>query len=338
MKKEVVIAIFIGTILGLGGAFGIWKMAASYLSKPKTNTNQQGKFPTPIGQSTTTNTNTKSTINITLAAIEPFDVLNQSPTNISGATINNSIVVAYTSDNIKILRSNNSGIFEGQFELSAGLNYLKFDVFKDTQKSTSEYPVVFSSEFTGSTTPASSKDATSSSDIREKVQEKLQANSKRATSFIGAVTDLTDSSIQVKNTQGQIQQIKLLTDVTVFVKNTGKNTSEIKRSDVAIGDFIIAMGYKDQDQTLQARRILVTTEPQKNTNIVTYGKIESVDTKNIIVSLKNSSEKITIDLSKKPKITNEKNDKTILSKSIAVSQEVIVFNTNRIFVLDTPTN
>lgn len=81
---------------------------------------------------------------------------------------------------------------------------------------------------------------------------------------MGTVTDIADSTIQVKTGGGEIRQISANKDEVVVVK-TGIANKVVKFTDIAIGDFIVAMGYKNGNQVLDTQRILITppvTEPK----------------------------------------------------------------------------
>jgi len=123
------------------------------------------------------------------------------------------------------------------------------------------------------------QDATSSSDtIREKVQEKVTQVLNSPKAYIGTITDISSTTIQIRKyspdasqKNGEIEQISTDQD-TVFV-SVGKTTKTIKFVDVAIGDFIVAMGYKNGNNVLDAKRLLVTEAMQAVTRTSIYGKV-----------------------------------------------------------------
>lgn len=99
--------------------------------------------------------------------------------------------------------------------------------------------------------------------IREKVQEKVIEVQQKPRAYVGTVTDLATDAIQLKKfvasvangDTAEIQQISTTTN-TDFV-NVGKTTKTIEFSDIAIGDFLVAMGYPNANQVLSAKRILL---------------------------------------------------------------------------------
>ena len=142
--------------------------------------------------------------------------------------------------------------------------------------------------------------ATSSSEsIREKVQEKVIQVLSNPKSYIGTITDISSTTIQVRKyliaqegKTGEILQISTNQDTT-FV-SVGKTTKTIKLADIAIGDFIIAMGYKNGNNVLNATRILVTEALKPSNRISVLGKITKVSKNSLeITSLAN--EKLTLE-------------------------------------------
>ena len=142
--------------------------------------------------------------------------------------------------------------------------------------------------------------ATSSSEsIREKVQEKVIQVLSNPKSYIGTITDISSTTIQVRKyliaqegKTGEILQISTNQD-TAFV-SVGKTSKTIKLADIAIGDFIIAMGYKNGNNVLNATRILVTEALKPSNRISVLGKITKVSKNSLeITSLAN--EKLTLE-------------------------------------------
>ncbi|OGM08685.1 hypothetical protein A2W13_03330 [Candidatus Woesebacteria bacterium RBG_16_36_11] len=142
--------------------------------------------------------------------------------------------------------------------------------------------------------------ATSSSEsIREKVQEKVTQVLSNPKAYIGTITDISSTTIQVRKflldsegKTGEILQISTNQD-TVFV-SVGKTTKIIKMADVAIGDFIIAMGYKNGNNVLNSTRILVTEALKPSNRIAVFGKVTKANKSSLeITSLAN--EKLTLE-------------------------------------------
>ncbi len=98
--------------------------------------------------------------------------------------------------------------------------------------------------------------------LREKVRERVEAAKKDPKAYLGVISDKTETGLEIKTESGEIEQISILPDVTAFVR-LGKSSTTIKFTDVAIGDFVAAMGFRNGNEVLDATRVLVTTEPEK---------------------------------------------------------------------------
>ena len=115
--------------------------------------------------------------------------------------------------------------------------------------------------------------------VRDTVQKKVEEARTIPFAYIGTVTDIAEQTIQInkfifsktKEDAGEIQQISVDEENTVFVKIT-KNTTSVKFSDLAIGDFIIAMGYKNGNGVLEGERILITTAVEPTTRKAVFGE------------------------------------------------------------------
>ncbi|OGM20855.1 hypothetical protein A2863_00065 [Candidatus Woesebacteria bacterium RIFCSPHIGHO2_01_FULL_38_9b] len=124
--------------------------------------------------------------------------------------------------------------------------------------------------------------------VRDKVKEKVETVRKNPKAYIGTLTDKTQDSIQIKNAKGEILFASINPDEVDFVKTINKTTA-IKFSDVAIGDYVIAMGYRNGNSVLTAKRLIVTTESTSERKIV-YGTIKKIEKKEITVFDKNNQE------------------------------------------------
>lgn len=112
--------------------------------------------------------------------------------------------------------------------------------------------------FIFASTLSAQEPATDSPNIREKVQQKVEQVLKNPKAYLGTVTDISGSTLQIKTESGEIKQISVKEEEVIVIK-TGKTNKEVKLSDIAIGDFTVAMGYKNGNGVLDGRRILITS-------------------------------------------------------------------------------
>lgn len=260
MRKEVILAIIAGAILGLTIAFGIARINSSIDKKTnETVAPEVSPLPSPTTQA-----------GITFAQPDDYDVITKNPAVISGVTFPSAWVVLSTEDEDKIIIANESGAFEMEINLEGGINRLVFSAFDSKDlTATKNLTLLYSTELaapleetkaTASPTPSATGEE---SEIRQKVQQKIDAALKAPKAYLGTVTDITSETLQIKTPEGQIRQISAQKSTTVIKVATGKEAvSAVKLTDIAIGDFVVGMGYKNGNNILEAERILIT-EPVK---------------------------------------------------------------------------
>lgn len=283
MRKEVLWAIAGGIILGLVVAFGVYRINSTISSNKKFTNDLSTPTPTPsatIG------------LNVVLDKPEEDVVLTQSSVKVSGLTSPNTWVIFSGEDSNSIVQSDKSGGFSQSVDLVPGVNQIKVTVFGvNGEKNATEVLVVYSPSFEEKTSPTASPasgsasiNATGEAAIRQKIAQDLAKASSKPKAYIGTVTDITDSTIEIKDVASQIKQISDDASSTTVIDSTGTTNKTVKTTDIAIGDFIVAMGYVDANSVLISQRILITsaiTEPKIN---ISEAKVTSVVKKILNVS------------------------------------------------------
>lgn len=265
MRKEVIFAIVAGALLGLVVAFGVWR--ANLALRPGATNPETQKTPQPQ-------------VNVELSIVKPeaLSVLTSPKVTLTGITIPNATVGVSGELKGYVTRADAAGAFSLDIDLDGGLNEIKVVSFdKDGQDREKDILIVYSSEFakylnTPETASPSAKVETASDSVRQKVNQKIEMIEKSPIAYIGAITDKTDATIQIKNLQGEIEQISINKDTTDFIK-TIDTTKQIESTDLAIGDFVIAMGFRDGNKILDAKRVLVTTAFKSSSRTIKAGTL-----------------------------------------------------------------
>lgn len=285
MRKEVVWAIIAGIVLGLIVAFGVYRINSKMASNKKIDI---AASPTPQAS---------TEFKIVLDKPENDDVVTANTVTVSGLTKPVSWVTFSGENADYTVQSDSTGAFSQDVDLIPGVNQIKLTAFNTTGgQSATEVLVVYSSSFQIRTLPTGSPDgqASGTSDIRQKVAQDVANTISRPKAYIGTVTDITDSTVQIKNTASQIEQISIKTDATTVINSVGTVAKTVKTTDIAIGDFIVAMGYIDANSVLGAQRILITdaiTKPKIN---VSEAKVASTTKKALTVSLVSDNSQDTV--------------------------------------------
>lgn len=121
MKKEVLIAIFVGLSMGLIITFGIYRVRTSLTQTPTQNLAE-------IQEAVATATPTV----LTLHSPEDGTIQTETETTVTGSTIANTFVVLFANEEDYITTSDESGNFSFQIELDQGVTVLRVHVLDDT--------------------------------------------------------------------------------------------------------------------------------------------------------------------------------------------------------------
>ena len=270
MRKELIIAIAAGVLLGLTVAFGVFR-ANSALKKNKVETKE---FASPDQSKPPKQNGSK----ITLATPEAEDVIIQNPVKVAGITLKDALVIISSEDEDLLLKADSLGSFEQEVELLGGINQLIVASYDESEgKFEQKLTVVFSTEFKAREKASDTPTATNEGDpIREKVREKIEEVKRKPKAYIGTITDKLETSLQIKNTFGEIQLISVDIESVDFVK-TGKSPTSIEYNDLAIGDFIIAMGFAtNSNGVLAAQRILVSPPLEQPNRSIIIGEVDTL--------------------------------------------------------------
>jgi hypothetical protein len=335
MRKEVFFAILAGAVFGLIIAFGVWRANLFFKPKEEVSTSTPVESPPP-----------QSEFGITIVRPQNSQVITESPVTLAGATKPESWVVISSEEEDYIFKSDDKGAFEKDVNLVGGVNEIVITSFDKSANSVKEkLTLVYSTEFAKlidkeATASANQTAATEEAKaVREKVQRKVNQAKNTPLAYLGTVTDKLEQTIQIskflldqkQESKGEIQQVATDSE-TAFVK-LGKTNKSLKFSDVAIGDFIIALGFSNGNGVLNAKRILITPPIKPTKREAVWGEITKIERKK--VSLKLSHEKlITLEFGRRwkgPEIEElEEGNKIITVGSL----ENGILKVRTLFVLD----
>lgn len=313
MRKEFIWAGVIGILFGLVIGFGAWRISA-------TNKKPQAASPTPTPSSFV------SEFKITLDKPEDEDVVTESAVAVSGITKALSWITVSGEKGDYITQSDERGVFAQDVDLVGGVNQIKVTAFDPTgAQSVQKVLVVYSSSFEISAVPTPTPgDNSTESAIRTKVQQKVAQAMNKPKAYLGVVTDIADSTIQLKAGAGEIRQVSTDNEDVAVVNTKGTNSKAVKLTDIAIGDFIVAMGYINSSSVLSAQRILITNPVVESGTESFYGKATEISKKSItVVSLK-GGKTATITPGTKTPIEEYDQGKFAATKSTAISTDDVL--------------
>lgn len=275
MRKETGVAIVIGVIFGLVVAFGIWR-ANSAISERVEIATESESYPsvTPSGLLETSEGQK-------LVSFPKTNFVSANETvEFTGKTIVGSILIISTSTDDQIFLTEKDGSFKRNVKLASGVNQvITTSIDRDKKADTQVNIIVYSPGI-------KFEDQVADENISEKVAKRIDQVADYPISYLGIITDKTDNSLQIKNTDGIIQLVATDEKTTYSQDISTKKT--INFSDLAIGDFCAALGLETKRGVLEAERVLITSPLKESTRKVIYGVVTLI--KGRQVTVKDSSD------------------------------------------------
>lgn len=247
MRKEILIAVCLGSVLGVILALLLWRASKTNSAKPSTNS----PFVT-TATSTPTATPTTSKDFSVLSPQEGSITVSES-IQVKGLAPTAKYVLISTPNEDRLVTVAPNGEYLSPITLDPAHNPISVTaLYTDNSLKSITRTVVYSSEFEKFLTTAPS--ATASPTPKPSATNGASGN---PIAFIGTVTDILEAGVQLKSETGEILQVSLnKAEIEVAKLST---TKEIKFGDIAIGDSLIAMGFATGKETMSAKRLVVIT-------------------------------------------------------------------------------
>jgi hypothetical protein len=142
--------------------------------------------------------------------------------------------------------------------------------------------------------------------------------------YYGTITDKTDASLQIRSFRGEIQQIAIEKESVKFIR-TDNNSVAVNYEDIGIGDNIIAMGFKNANDILDARRIVaVPHTPLPAKRIVVMGTVKNNDKLKFNMEQNNTQNVFQIDPLRGVKLTSHDNREIKMVSEYKEGSRIIV--------------
>lgn len=162
--------------------------------------------------------------------------------------------------------------------------------------------------------------------VKEKVQEKLdevKKGEKRA--FVGEISDLTDSTVFLTTRSGE-KQVKVNPEAEII----DQKRNRIEMADLEIGNLVIAMGYLEGKEILDAKRVAVISPPKVAKREVIAGQVTDISEENVL-TVRNEKQGITytVESSAKTKISQKVEGKmgTVKFSEVGLGDLVVTVGT-----------
>ena len=305
MRKEVWLAVIGGITLGLIIWFGVYRINFAF---KKGGPAQTSPTPTPNNQA-----------GLTIAKPNYDDVITSLPQTISGIASKDSRIVISTNSNDYITKTDQKGTFEKEVDLEGGVNQIIVSaVTKDNNISSQELRLIYSTQL--ETQKSESQTTSGESGVREIVLKKVEDILNSPKAYLGTVTDIAEKTIQLKTDSGAIEQVS--------AEDLPAGKAGVKLTDIAIGDYIIAMGYRNGNHVLNAKRILITQPTPVPQIKIIYGKVKSISKKEIMV---NENDKAAVATTTKLSNKKTKAEDTVIVVGTTIKD---IFTARTIFLVE----
>ena len=305
MRKEVWLAVIGGITLGLIIGFGVYRINFAF---KKGGPAQTSPTPTPNNQA-----------GLTIAKPNYDDVITSLPQTISGIASKDSRIVISTNSNDYITKTDQKGTFEKEVDLEGGVNQIIVSaVTKDNNISSQELRLIYSTQL--ETQKSESQTTSGESGVREIVLKKVEDILNSPKAYLGTVTDIAEKTIQLKTDSGAIEQVS--------AEDLPAGKAGVKLTDIAIGDYIIAMGYRNGNHVLNAKRILITQPTPVPQIKIIYGKVKSISKKEIMV---NENDKAAVATTTKLSNKKTKAEDTVIVVGTTIKD---IFTARTVFLVE----
>lgn len=118
---------------------------------------------------------------------------------------------------------------------------------------------------------------------------------KTKTAVVGRLADIVNSTLTISTDDGS-EEMVATDDGTTFIRNN----KTAKATDMQIGEFVIAMGYRNDKDILEAKRIVTgNTPPVVPDRSVILGTVGEINSKNRTFELMEGDNKYEVTVSKK---------------------------------------
>jgi hypothetical protein len=313
MHKEVLFAIFFGSLLGLIFAFGVWKA----------NVAIKGNTSNEISNVEDSRKKDESKDNTGLTILKPKDksVAPAKITEITGISFPDAVIVIMGEDGDTFAIADKNGEFKGTIDLVGGVNTIQvFALAGSGDQKKETLTLAYSSEFA---TDTKVTDSTESADLTETVKKRIKEATDSATIYMGTITDITESTIQLRDPDGDIKQVSLSSKETSYV-NTIKTAKEVQFKDVAIGDFVAALGKINGNQVLLAKRVIITSAIKETGNRALIGKVTAIAKNEIDIQTLGKDDEWAIDTTPGVSVYSASDSAILTSKYTKIKKDMTV--------------
>lgn len=142
--------------------------------------------------------------------------------------------------------------------------------------------------------------------VREKVRQTIENLIKKPRAIVGNLNQITDTTLEIKTNNGKVSMIATNKD-TKYVRFAKGKKTDIKFEDLVIGDFTVALGSRNENEILEAKRVLTYDKlPFANAKRQSvFGIVQENNKGRLVIKHPKKDQAWTIDTSNKTKVTEK---------------------------------
>lgn len=326
MKKEVLLAIVLGLIVGLVITYGIYnaRKAVQTISSAVQQVDLQDDV---IMEATDSGV-------LVLNAPEDNSIQVLTESAASGTTYPNSDVIVFVNNTAIFSKADTKGTFQLPLSLEAGSNIITAVSIDPEGKQARQTRLVVvssadldgtpaspSAQLTTQTASASGEDAQQNikNRIEQVLEDKKGQNVQKPMAYVGVIERVTADAMTINMTSGN-KIIQFSKELLIIVDS---NQKTVKSTDLEVGSWVIVMGYA-KDNAFEARRIVMSKTSLYPTPLTIFaGTVKSLS-KSLLLAVSRSEKEATLLLARSIKYQNLSQEKLTV-KDIKVSDPFIAF-------------
>ncbi|MBI2268533.1 MAG: hypothetical protein HYU80_03800 [Candidatus Blackburnbacteria bacterium] len=144
--------------------------------------------------------------------------------------------------------------------------------------------------------------------VRERVKAKIDNLTQKPMALVGTLEQVADSTLEIKDNSGKVLLASTSKDMLYYRVTDGKK-KEIKFDELVIGEFVVAMGYRNGKDVLDAKRVIVYDKKPTQNKESAYGIVTNNSKGIVTIKHPKAGDVWTIKTARKTIITGKVGEK-----------------------------
>lgn len=162
--------------------------------------------------------------------------------------------------------------------------------------------------------------------VREKVRQTIENLTKKPKAVVGTLNQVTDSTLVIKTMDEKTGQVATSSE-TKYTKYSDGKRSDIKFEDLVLGEFIVAMGFRNGNEIVEAKRVLTYTTSPFEKKQTLMGKVIEFSKNKITLLRAGNNQQWTANVTRKTEVTRQAASggmKEVKANDIKIGDKIII--------------